>query len=304
VRDDGDPVALTLAEPRFDCDPNLLTSLGLSLKPGIDQGDFIEAANEARIPSDCLSLVVVSEDATLKRRDLLVNQAVLAMDDVVEIVKYRDRKRPRSMLNVSEGLSLTVSLVLARELEPLEGRPRRTGTRIAEVDFRIKGYADASSLEPLKLTQEVINKYELSPKTMIFVATSENLLEADSLSNAVSIYVHGDVLSAIGKRRRGPEYDYVAGELAVNAMQQVVYLLSAELNAGGSPSWTDEPAVLSFIREKLNSLRPKAMGPLEVNAMVDELKERPHVVASWLTTVRQSAKSAEALLGQPQAEES
>ena len=297
VNDNGTETTLNFEDDlSSDHDPKSVPRLGLTLIIDFTRSEIQEAAKIADLSVDDLSLVVVAEDPFLKERDCIFSGRI--PDDQAEIkLCTRGGNRPRSLLNSREGLRIEVVIILATPLEPKIGRPFRVGTRLGGLKFRVTSYPESGGISPVELTDEVREEHGLSKKTQLFVFQSDELLGAESLGDVITVYVEPRLLGSLKAARTGIEYDFVAAGLAVSAIQQIAYLLSAELNTQSDFHWGDtEEPVLAFIHQKLQDVSRVGKSKPTKDETIKLLKEEPQVVASLMTGLLDFTRDARRLL--------
>ena len=285
-----------------ELDQRAIPKLGLRLNLNFDFDALQKAASLGNLEDVEISLVVMAEDPFLKERDCLFFGTFPDVSGEI-VLSSRGSSRPRSLQNSREGLRIEVLLVLATPIEPLPGRPFRVGAKLASQSFRITTYPETAGLPPVELTDEVRREHGLSKKSLIFVEPVEELLGSESLAESVIIHIDGRVLEALRAARSGPAYQFVATGLAISAIQQIVYLLSVELNSEPDFEWgVGNEAVLSFIHSKLLEVKRIGKEKPSREDSVALLRDRPHVAASLMTGLLDYTSDARKLLDGPDEE--
>lgn len=283
VNDNGIRHTLGAETNELTIDDQSIPQLGISIGLPVDRQRKLDAVNGAGIEADKVDLVLVAEDPFLKERACIFSGP---FDDVPfeEEIYRRGARRVKALENTREGIRIYASLILNSSIAPLAGRPHRQGTKLATLDFRIKGYPVSGVIDPRPLSDEIIKRFGLSRKTQLFVDITGDLTGTESVPDTVTVYVDPKLLSALMTRRSGIEYEFVATNLAIVAMQQIAYCLSNELAQDKSFVWDDdERPILALMRDRLNEVARVGESKLTKDSTVEMLRDSPNVAASLLT---------------------
>ena len=296
LSDGGEPQTLTTEFNEWRCNPDSIPVLSITLHPALSPPILENAVAEADLKIEDLDLVVISEDPFLKERHIIFAEPLANAPQEVALAT-RAGRRHRSLSNSTEGLRIEALVVLRETIEIKPGRPHRAGTKLAQAYFRVKGYPESSGISPIELTTEIRQKHGLSRKTQMFVETTDELLEASSLSEAVWVYVDEDLLKALRTRRSGREYDFVSAGLAINALQHLTFALSAELIEKPDFHWGDtQYPVLEFVHQKLNEVARMGEPRPSRDKMLEMLRNEPGTVSALLTGLLDFTKDARKLV--------
>ena len=285
VSDGGTVKELDAVEDIFECDPTDIPRLGISLKLPCDGRAFESSATSAKIPLNALEIVVITEDAFLKERDIVTRQTLADSPSNV-VVKTVGARRERSLQNSREGVRLTAAIILSRPLDLLPGRPHRLGTKVAGIEFRIRPLPSSGGINPIPLSKETRERHGLTRTTQSFVELNDDLLQADDISTAVRVHIDEELLNALSRRRSGPETEVVQTNLAVTALQQIVFGLSRELNMNTEFDWNETPApILEFLHSKLQELSRQGPHKTKISReeMIKLIRDNPNTVASLVS---------------------
>lgn len=206
--------------------PGDIRDLGLSLRVNADLSALLEATGTASLTAEDVSLYVISESGFLKNRDTLVERPLLQLEDTVQVAQWR-APRPDSLLDRRHGFDVYVIIAMNKQVKHVPLRPRRMGTILAEVYFGIRPTKLGDGFVPLPLTDE-IRQDRLPKGTVLWIEPLGELFEAESLDQALAIYIDEELHSDIGTLRT-KESKLLQTQFALEALGQIVYLASAEL---------------------------------------------------------------------------
>lgn len=154
------------------------------------------------------------------------------------------------VFNDRSGFTLTVAVALLNDLthEPL--RPHLAGTWLARRDFRVSPETEDTSFSPEALSEDVRKHFGL-PQGVLRYVRVEEVLEADAISDAVSVYLDPDVLSLLHANQTDKYAIQLQTELAVHVTEAVAAAITKALSSDGAtptPDLLDEhPAASRFM---------------------------------------------------------
>jgi len=277
----------------FRAEHQEIRELGLALAfDAWDQKAVASAVASSGLTLEDLELIVVSDAQFLRNRYVHSRTPVAAVPTVISIAA-QDGKRPESLEDRRHGFEILCQILLARDqknLVPL--RPQRAGTVLAEVSFSIRPVPNGIGLNPKPLTDDVIKRFSLSTKTELFVNAEPGLLEAREIQDNIQVYIHEDIYRSVSTQRGMIVSRYLLAA-GLNALEQVVYLVSAELR-DASESDIDAyvknlPPVVSLIHFHMDSLRQEDLR--DEAKLLTALRDRPARVAAVLSGARANVVS-------------
>jgi hypothetical protein len=277
----------------FRAEHQEIRELGLALTfDAWDQKSVASAVASSGLPLEDLELVVIS-DAQFLRNRYVHSRTPIANATTVISIAAQDGKRPESLEDRRHGFEIICQILLARDQKnavPL--RPHYAGTVLAEIDFSIKPVPNGIGLNPKPLTSEVIKRFALSNKTELFVSAEPGLLEAREIQDNIQVYIHEEIYRSVSTQRGKLVAKYLLAA-GLNALEQVVYLVSAELK-DASESDLDEyaknlPPVVSLIHFHVDAVKQEDLR--DETKLLAALRDRPARVAAVLSGARANVVS-------------
>jgi hypothetical protein len=262
--------------------PTDIRDVGLVLVLNTDQLSLLEAVGEAGLTAQDIDLVVVAEGRFLKSRDIIVQKPILAIPDALVLSQWK-APRPISMLDKRHGFDIEAYLVLNKHIAHKPLRPRRLGTVLAEASYTIKPTKFGGGFVPRPLTDEVRGD-RLPKDTVLWVEQVGNLFEAQSLDEAVVIYINERLHSDLG-RLRTAEAHLLQTQFALDALSQIIFMAAAELSAGEISAFEEESVVGQYLYSLMQKLgQPKVESAHEA---LHRIKNDPSLVAAQFTSQHQ-----------------
>jgi hypothetical protein len=256
-----------------------IRDIGLSLQTKADTASLLQAIGKAGLKAEDVSLYVVVEGRFLKNRDLLHQVSILQITETIPIVQWKS-PRPDSMNDRRHGFDIQVVFALNKQIEHVPLRPRRLGTILAETSFGVKSTKLGEGFSPQPLTAEVRGN-RLPKGTVLWVEPLGLLFDAESLDEAVTVYIDEDLHSDIGTLRT-KESKMVQVQLALEALAQIVFIASLEL-ADREISEDDEQSVLGqYLYSQMSMLTGVSIK--EPRDALVKVKNEPTTVAAQFTS--------------------
>lgn len=222
--------------------------------------ELYSAIEKTVVPTVDCGLVVMAAARTHRVTTILVQDYLRTASWPEEFTI--SRSGADLVFNDRAGFSLTVAVVLLNDLtrEPL--RPHVAGTWLARRDFRVSPETEDTAFSPEPLSEEIRNHYGLPNGVMRYVRV-DDVLEADSISDAVSVYVDPDVLALLHANQSDKFAVQLQTDLAVSVTEAVAGAVTRELSANGAIATTDltadlldeYPAVSRFIARIADELK-------------------------------------------------
>jgi len=293
LRSKGLDVKRIEAGSGFRAEHQEIRELGLALTfDSWDPKAISNAINASGLPAQDIEVVVISDARFLRNRFLHSRTPIASVKGSLPIAA-QDGKRPESLEDRRHGFDIICQILLARDQSiavPL--RPKQAGTILAEVDFSIKPVPNGIGLNPKPLTYEIKEKFGLSNKTELFVNAEPGLLEAREIQDNIQVYIHEDIYRLVSTQRDKLVSKYLLSA-GLNALEQVVYLVSAELK-DASESDLEEyaqnlPPIVSLIHFHVDAL--KQIDLREETKLLAALRDRPSRVAAVLSGTRSNVVS-------------
>jgi hypothetical protein len=293
LRSKGFDVRRLEAGSGFRAEHQEIRELGLALTfDGWDYKSVASAVASSGLPLQDLEIVVISDAQFLRNRHVHSRTPIADAVTVVSIAA-QDGKRPESLEDRRHGFEIICQILLAREqknVTPL--RPQRAGTVLAEISFSIKPVPNGIGLNPKPLTKEVIQRFALSSKTELFVSAEPGLLEAREIQDNIQVYIHEKIYRSVSTQRGEIVAKYLLAA-GLNALEQVVYLVSAELK-DASESDLEEyakslPPVVSLMHFHVDKLKQEDLR--DKVKLLAALRDRPARVAAVLSGARANVVS-------------
>lgn len=293
LRSKGLDVKRIEAGSGFRAEHQEIRELGLALTfDSWDPKAVAGAVNVSGLPLEDIEVVVISDGQFLRNR-FVHSRTPIAKINAALPIAAQDGKRPESLEDRRHGFDVICQILLARNQHntvPL--RPAQAGTILAEIEFGIKPVPNGIGLNPKPLTDEVRKKFGLSNKTELFVNAEPGLLEAREIQDNIQVYIHEDIYRLVStqKDKLVAKYLLAAG---LNALEQVVYLISAELKDASDSDLAEYaeslPPIVSLIHFHVEALKQDDLR--EEAKLLVALRDRPSRVAAVLSGARANVVS-------------
>src|SRR5664279_3080326 len=183
-------------------------------------GEIITAVEGTPLsPLDC-GVVIVARAITNRWSHVVLRDYVryLQYDEGIAI----DRSDDPLVFADRGGFVITVAIVLLHELQAEPLRPSSTGTWLARREFRVVPERAEFSFSPDELTDDIRSQFSLPASTPSFVFVDrDQLVGADDLSEAVSVYLDTDILRLLQQSQSDALSVHIQAELAVTTMSAV-----------------------------------------------------------------------------------
>jgi hypothetical protein len=305
LRSKGLDVKRIEAGSGFRAEHQEIRELGLALTFDLwDPKEIAKAVDASGLVADDIEVVVISDAQFLRNRFVHSRTPITGIKAVLPIAA-QDGKRPESLEDRRHGFDIICQIILARnQLKVVPLRPNQAGTILAEIEFSVKPVPNGIGLNPKPLTDEVREKFGLSNKTELFVNAEPGLLEAEEIQDNIQVYIHKDIYRLVSTQRSKLVAKYLLAA-GLNALEQVVYLVSAELkdaSEGDLAEYSENlPPIVSLIHFHVDALKQVDMR--DEKSLLLALRERPSKVAAVLSGARSNVVSWLTVLS-PEVEES
>jgi hypothetical protein len=271
--------------------PADLRDVGLSIRFDNSDLPIAVALERARLSKEDVDLVVLAESGFLKDRAVLVNVPVATLTSSTQIVMHKGTRHD-ALNDKRHGFDVQVLFVLNKTIPPMQLRPRRLGTILADIAFTIRPNRMGNGLVPRPLTAEV--RADRAPVgTVLWVESNGDLLTAETLDEAVTIYIDEEIHSDIG-RLRTKEAKLLQVTFALEALGHIVHLVSGELQDHEITSQDEKSVVVDFLHAQLERVVGSKAGSKK--DVLVKIKSDPSLVAAQLTAQHNFKKSLRTLL--------
>jgi hypothetical protein len=202
---------------------------------------LVEAVRAAELEPDDVHLVVLAYARPMRRCRILMRSPVgAAVEGPVSIGRDIDEL----LFGSQRGFDLRAALVLAREQPRRPLRVWQAGTWLSRADFGVRPEARRSALNPALLTKEIRQQFKIPAETLWWIrlnATGEDLLQAGSLEEAVSIYLDEQVYNMMIEEDEDPVGMFLQSLLGVDVLMDLATALvgAAREVMGGDVSYSD-----------------------------------------------------------------
>jgi hypothetical protein len=304
LRSKGFDVKRIEAGEGFRAEHHEIRELGLALTfDAWDKEAIASAVDASGLAPEDIEIVVISDAQFLRNRCVHIRTPITGIKAALPIAA-QDGKRHESLEDRRHGFDIVCQLVLTRNqrnVVPL--RPNQAGTILAEVEFSVTPVPNGIGLNPKPLTDEVRDKFGLSNKTELFVNAESGLLEAKDIQDNIQVYLHKDIYRLVSTQRDKIVAKYLLAA-GLNALEQVVYLVAAELKDASESDIAeyaeDLPPIVSLIHFHVNALKQADLR--DEKSLLAALRDRPTKVAAVLSGARSNVVSWLSVLS-PEVEE-
>lgn len=222
------------------------------------------AVKKTVVPDVDCGLIVMATARTHRASKVLLHQYLRTADWPTEITF--NRSDADLIFNDRAGFTVTVAIVLLNDLLPVPLRPNMAGTWLARREFKVRPEADETSFSPEPLTDEIREHLGL-PKGVLRYVDVDGVLDEETLSDAVRVYVDEEVLNLLLANPTDSAAIQLQIELAVQATETVAVVIAKELGHGSVPtvdSLEASPAAKRFYENLARTLDITVANVLEL----------------------------------------
>lgn len=193
------------------------------------------------IPLDAVALVAIAYTRYLKISNILVNCPLNEIDTFQCEHVFHGSDRPKALKASTHGATITVYLVLRRNIRRKPLRPWRKGTWLSKRSFEIHTNTPHQLFRPIPLDEDKRVEMRLSKQCVHFLDMGEhNPLETYSASHPPSFYVDKDLLAHLDRAAQDPVSCALQAQLARDFLAEVTLEIAREHdNRAAPPPWTD-----------------------------------------------------------------
>lgn len=272
----SDPVNLESGQT-YRSEFSELRSLGLSILLNSEVSAIKNAIQKIGVGVDDVKVVAVVDSAFLRNRKVWELGTVAGLGASFDLAS-RGSQRDEVLMDRRHAFDVYVQFVLVSELPPKPLTPYRKGTELARARFSIKPLPDGNGLSPQPLDDENRRRLKLPSTTEVFVEVDSPLLEMDSFEGNLVIWLNEELfnLCVTQKNKYSERYLETA---AINALTQIVYLVSFELkDQDVAELEASPPMVIRVLQEHFKTLNAKTL--IEESGFVSVLKSSPEKIAA------------------------
>ena len=271
----------------YRCEFSDIRTLGLTLVVDIDQELLKASLLKSNITGAEVGVLAMVDAPFLRNRKVLdlgslvnLNQPyVFCSKGGQRDLVYQDRRH---------GFSIEVCFVLVVDKLPLPLSPFRKGTVLASSVFLIRPLSEGDGLNPQPLDEENRRRLKLPSSTDIFVEVDAELLEIESFEGNINIWMNEDLFHICNAHKTKQSAVYLQAS-AINALIQLVYLVSAELqDTSVDEIDRNPPMVINVLHAHFKKFH--AANLVREDSFVSILKSSPEKIAAIFSGIGESVK--------------
>ena len=288
----GLPTTLKSNQPmRVDFEE--IRELGLTLLPQWADSDIKKALGKIDMSADELKLTVIADSSFLKNRFVIYSELLSKVPSRV-LLAEQSKARNEALLDRKNGFQIEVSLTLVKERVPKSLAPYRKGSILAETSFGIRPSPNLNGLSPIALDAITAKRLKLPMSTEVAVIAECALLDIDTFEGNLKIYMNEGIYNLCANRK-DKWVDQYLSSLALVALCQLVYLVSAELQSVDIERYRlNEPLVISVLKKSFAKANAKPL--IAGSDFIEEIKKEPSLIAAALSGIGQNAANWQSLL--------
>ena len=270
-----------------------IRELGLTFLPQWSHSDIKKALAKIDMSADDIKLTVIADSSFLKNRFVIYSELLSKVPSQV-LLAEQSKTRNEALMDRKNGFQIEVSLTLVKERAPKSLAPYRKGSILAETSFGIKPNPNLNGLNPKPLDAKTARDLKLPMSTELAVIAECELLEIDTFEGNLTIYMNEGIFNLCANRKDKLVDQYLSS-LALVALGQLVYLVSAELqNVDIEPYRKKEPLVISILKKSFKKANAKPL--IAGGDFIQAVKDSPSKIAAALSGIGQNASKWQTLL--------
>lgn len=267
----------------------LARQVTLSLAPDDESFEMFKeelrmAADEAGLPLEALSLLIVARSAFLGITDTVLNRS---LDDLVDLQRRIDlvgSKRSPALRAPFGGFVVEAFLYLERPLEAQPLRPHRRGTWLAKARYGISTSLGPAVPPITPLTEETRARLRLPAKTIRYVDFGEHdVLEPIRDTVPPTYYIDEAILAQLTARKSSATSRAIQLQLALDFVSAVIW--RAALRAADLDGLTFEDVRDSLLGQVLRLAAGPGASDGDRNRLLALLSTDPDRVAAYAEDV-------------------
>ena len=275
------------------CDFSELRNLGISILWNADAKDITKAIAKIGLNAEMVKAIAIIDSAFLRNRkvvELGLVADLLPTHDLASVGAHRDDV----LMDRRHGFDVYVQFVLVSELAPKPLTPYRKGTELARAVFSVKPLPDGDGLSPRPLDEEERRRLKLPSTTEVFVEVDSPLLDIDSFEGNLNIWMNEELYDLCVTQKSKYSERYLENA-AINALIQIVYLVSVELkDLDAAEIEANPPMVIKVLRDHFKTLGAKTL--IDESGFVSVLKSSPEKIAAVLSGFGGNVKNWKSVL--------
>jgi len=194
------------------------------------------ACKAAKVPPDSTKYVVFANSRSLRKSTLIFEQSIAddrKFPDLIEVEDAYNDELSRYVFKDTAGFLLTVALVVVEELPRKALVASQAGTFLARGTFSIKPEEDFSNFSPEPLTDLLREQFGLPKNSLTYIHLGEGLLQAEDISEVVTVYLDTDVLNLLLQDESDGSSKLVQTNLAIQTVETLTRAIKQELDSDG-----------------------------------------------------------------------
>ena len=275
------------------CDFSELRNLGISILFNADAKDIVKAIAKIGLSAEMVKVVAVVDSAFLRNRKVVELGLVADLSRTFDLAAV-GAQRDDVLMDRRHGFDVYVQFVLVNELAPKPLTPYRKGTELARTVFSVKPLPDGDGLSPRPLDEESRRELKLPSTTELFVEVDSPLLDMDSFEGNLTIWMNEEIYDLCVTQKSKYSERYLENA-AINALIQIIYLVSVELKDLNAEELEDNPPmVIRVLQDHFARLNAKTL--IEGSGFVSVLKSSPEKIAAAFSGFGGNVKNWKSIL--------
>ncbi len=275
----SDPVKI-LNGGSYRCEFSELRTLGVTILLNTEIAAITAAIAKIGISAEEVKAVAVVDSSFLRNRKVFELGSISNLGTSYDLAS-KGAHRDEVLMDRRHGFDVYVQFVLVNDLSPKPLTPYRKGTELARAKFSVNPLPDGDGLSPQPLDSVNRTRLKLPSTTELFIEVDSPLLEMDTFEGNLVIWMNEEIFNLCLSQKSNISEQYLEAA-AINALVQIVYLLSAELQNVEIDKIEDKPPmVLNVLEEHFKAQNAKTL--LGESSFVSVLKSSPEKIAAVLS---------------------
>ena len=275
----SDPVKI-LNGGSYRCEFSELRTLGVTILLNTEIAAITAAIAKIGISAEEVKVVAVVDSSFLRNRKVFELGSISNLGTSYDLAT-KGAHRDEVLMDRRHGFDVYVQFVLVNDLQPKPLTPYRKGTELARAKFSVNPLPDGDGLSPQPLDSVNRTRLKLPSTTELFIEVDSPLLEMDTCEGNLVIWMNEEIFNLCLSQKSNISEQYLEAA-AINALVQIVYLLSAELQNVEIDKIEDKPPmVLNVLEEHFKAQNVKTL--LGESSFVSVLKSSPEKIAAVLS---------------------
>ena len=275
----SDPVKI-LNGGSYRCEFSELRTLGVTILLNTEIAAITAAIAKIGISAEEVKVVAVVDSSFLRNRKVFELGSISNLGTSYDLAT-KGAHRDEVLMDRRHGFDVYVQFVLVNDLQPKPLTPYRKGTELARAKFSVNPLPDGDGLSPQPLDSVNRTRLKLPSTTELFIEVDSPLLEMDTFEGNLVIWMNEEIFNLCLSQKSNISEQYLEAA-AINALVQIVYLLSAELQNVEIDKIEDKPPmVLNVLEEHFKAQNVKTL--LGESSFVSVLKSSPEKIAAVLS---------------------